>query len=134
MQRKVYVASALTNYEQILDIKTALRRNGIETTFSWASWYLKYKDEPLFARPLDRKGIALKEMQSVREAEVLLAINKNTRGTHVELGMAVAFGIPVVVYNPEEATDIPFYHLPGVTLARTLEDALDCIVEKRYEH
>jgi nucleoside 2-deoxyribosyltransferase len=63
-----------------------------------------------------RAYFACAMVQAIREADALLLMMPAKRGSHVEFGVAVGEGKPVVVYNANLADDICFYSLPQVEL------------------
>ena len=64
---------------------------------------------------------ALAEIAAVEEADVLIVLLPGGYGTHVEIGVALALGKPVILHAPDQETlDTPypciFHYHPLVTL------------------
>lgn len=131
---KIYVASGLANIERAAWLNTQLRGQGHDITYDWT---IHGPAGHLGAAGLGR--IAEKEAQGVLAADLLIALLPGARGTHVEIGMALAAGRPVIIWDEtrQAFTDMPttcaFYFHPRVLrvqgpvdmaqLARLLADA-----------
>lgn len=79
-----------------------------------------------------RPSIAIAEIEAVRLAWLLLMLVPGGRGTHVELGAAIALGKAIIIVAPSEAQangtyGFPpvFYRHPLVHHARSLQQARD---------
>lgn len=99
-----------------------------------SSWHLTYnwttggKIEDDHLRP----SIAIAEIEAVKLAWLLLMLVPGGRGTHVELGAALAMGKTIIIVSPSEeeangSYGFPpvFYRHPLVHHARSYEQARD---------
>ena len=82
---KFYIASSLVNYEQVRDLSRLLRNAGWEHTFDW-TLYCPVKEND--AETL--MSVGEKEYEGIRQSDVVIILTPQGRGTHIELGMAIA--------------------------------------------
>ncbi|RKJ40593.1 group-specific protein [Acutalibacter sp. 1XD8-33] len=123
-----YIGSCLGNRETVSWFARRLREQGWEQTYDWT------RIPPEAVTPEHLKEIARLEERAIREADVVVILLPGGRGTHVELGMALALGKRVYLcaagaeaFAPESA--VGFYHLPGVVrLTGTDEENLSHIL------
>lgn len=110
---KFYIGSGLKNSERVNLYAKLLKQMGWEHTYNWT------KD---LGRPVDGdelSAIARQEQKGVCEADVVVILLPGGRGTHIELGMALALGKKAFLcagtaeeFAPENM--VSFYALPGV--------------------
>jgi nucleoside 2-deoxyribosyltransferase len=111
----VYVATAYHNRQARDPVIAALAEAGITITYDWAN-------EP--EESLEQAAQA--DFDGVAEADAFVVLLPGGKGTHVELGIALGRGVPVVLcaadgrpegWEPQNADQglCPFYTLPGVT-------------------
>ncbi|MBZ9688516.1 nucleoside 2-deoxyribosyltransferase [Clostridium estertheticum] len=112
---KFYIASKLENYEQVQYIRDRLKEQGWTHTYDWTQHgSVKSISTELL------KEVAEKEFQGVKEADVVIVLTPQGRGTHVELGMALALDKKVFIWHENDkyfkCTDdtSSFYWLPNV--------------------
>lgn len=86
------------------------------------------------ASPPLREKFAMDDLEDVLQADILVAFTEMPRtgnsrgGRHVELGIAIGAGIPVMVVGPRENV---FCHLPHVRHFETWPDCLDVLTQSR---
>jgi nucleoside 2-deoxyribosyltransferase len=112
MAKRFYLATRIDRNAEAAPLLHALKSQGWVRTFEWAD------DEIDPARYADT---ALRELAGVREADVVIVLLPGGRGTHVEIGAALALGKPVVLYAPDRDTltkpyPCVFHYHPGVRL------------------
>jgi len=124
---KFYIATKLENHLEHNRIRDWLVARGHSVTYDWTP------HGPVFRSGLDRiSEIACLETNGVREADAVIVLWPGGRGTHVELGIAIGTGIPVVFWSSveehHEATQetCAFYHHP---LVRRVKDFNGFVVE-----
>lgn len=128
-----YIATSLKNAEAHTEARKIFE-GPISEASSTPRWHLTYdwttggKIEEDHLRP----SIAIAEIEAVRQAWLLLMLVPGGRGTHVELGAALALGKTIIIVSPseEEANGqygFPpvFYRHPLVHHARTHQQARD---------
>jgi nucleoside 2-deoxyribosyltransferase len=120
---KYYIASSLDNAKQVRELKAVLDKAGWEHTYDWTVHGSVQKQG--FARIAE---VAEKETLGVSLADVIIVLLPGGRGTHTELGIALAksmtrkaFGHRVVIYSNDKERDFgtngttcAFYHHPAV--------------------
>ena len=98
---RIYIASALENIEQVQAVRDALIAEGHTITYDWTTHGAVRDDLARLAE------VAGSEVQGVREADLVVVLLPGGRGTHAELGMACALGIPVLLVSSDGATFEP---------------------------
>lgn len=121
---KYYIATSLANAARAKTLKFLLDRNGHHCTYNWmAHGAAGHLGEAALA------DIAIQEFYGVTVADVIIVLLPGGKGTHTELGMAIAMGKPIVIWDetkPEWVCDdstCSFYWLPGIK--RRLAGQLD---------
>jgi nucleoside 2-deoxyribosyltransferase len=122
---KYYIATKLENHAEHNRVRDHLAKLGHEITYDWTP------HGPVYRSGLERiREIAELETKGVLDADVVIVLWPSGRGTHVELGMAIAAGKPVIFISSlqahHEATTetCAFYHHPLVKRGRFLGDIL----------
>lgn len=112
---RFYISSRLGNREQVRYVADALKRSGWTHTCDWTAF-----DAPAEDCPDSLRGIGMQEYEGVRAADVVIVLTPQGRGTHIELGMAIALGKRVYIYHSDDAffrcddNTCAFYWLPQV--------------------
>ncbi len=93
-----YVATKLENIEEARRLMALLRSWGLEPAYDWTV------HGPVWRQGAARmREVAALELGGVRCADVVIVRLPGGRGTHTELGAALAFGQPVIIYGAAEA-------------------------------
>ena len=110
---RIYVATGFDNIARGREVIAAFRASGHAITFDWPA-----------TGPQGQSGESLQqaaenELAGVRNADVVVALLPGGRGTHAEIGMALAFDKPTVIVAetntfPVDNTTCCFYHHPNV--------------------
>jgi len=120
---KAYVASGLENAIAAKTMMARLRSRGWEITYDWT------EHGSVQSQGIDKiTEVADKEVSGAMSADLILAILPGGRGTHVEIGMGIAAGAAVIVYDPTQWASkkdgtCAFYHASDVFFIET-EDGL----------
>lgn len=124
---KIYVASAFQDFERTRAVQALARRRYHEITFDWTQEVGKVEsgaESPDYAREC-----AEKDFMGVIHADVVIVLTPiATRkdlgcGLWVELGVAVAQGVPAVVAGEQRERTI-FTRLRGVSLVASDEETV----------
>ena len=107
----IYVATGLEHAHRAWLVGYALRAAGHAITYDWTT-HGSVQGEG-FARLAE---VAQAERDGVAVADLVIAILPGGRGTHVEIGMALGYGIPVALLIQDGCYDAEcaFYSLPEV--------------------
>lgn len=120
---KVYIATGLANHAQHNRVRDLLLEKGVGLTYDWTTH-----------GPVWQKGkavikeVSVNEIEGVLNANLVIVILPGGRGTHVELGAAIAAHKPVILYCPTPETKrlltacqetCAFYHHPNIVPAYT---------------
>jgi hypothetical protein len=128
---KIYVCSKFEEKPRCRAMQELLRNAGHEITLDWT----QFEDPPGWdgdvatATPAQAEflcGCAQKDWAGVLNADLVVVLtHPNLRGGLIEMGIAIANGIPVIAVGPHYRT--VFFLLPDVALVRTDADVLPFI-------
>lgn len=110
---KFYIASSLSNKEQVKYLASCLKEKGFLHTYDWT------KNENV--NTIEKLAtIGEAEKTAVLEADFFILVLPGGFGSHTELGMAIGNGKRIYVYSssnepfqPEKTTT--FYHIDGIS-------------------
>ena len=112
---RFYIASRLENHERVNNLAHRLKRFGWEHTYDWTvHGSVKETDVETL------KAVGQKEYDGVKNADVVIVLTPQGRGTHVELGMAIALNKMVYLCHEDDKyfhcddNTSAFYWLPNV--------------------
>ncbi len=115
---KYYIATRLENAAGHNALRDLLNGAGHKLTYDWTRHgSVKDKGRAVLAQ------VAENEIEGVREADFVVALLPGGRGTHTEIGAALALGKPTIIHDSDARTDIDgafsygaatcsFYHHP----------------------
>jgi len=109
---KIYIATKLEQADTHNRVRDAFVAAGHQITYDWTT-HGSVKQEG-YERISE---VAQAEMQGVKNADVVVMLLPGGRGTHVELGMAAAWGKPIVLvasprtglFHPDDRTCAFYY-------------------------
>ena len=133
---KFYIASRLGNYQQVQLLAEKLKTAGWIHTYDWTDEWMKHKPTDL-ANEQDLAAIAKQEFEGVAQADVVIILTPQGRGTHIELGMALALNKTVFICHSDDTyfkgddNTTAFYLLPQII--RVIGDTEE-IAEKVLKH
>lgn len=105
-----YVASGLANKEQVQYITQKLQSQGYNLTYDWTNNQRATTEKRL-------RSIGELEKNAVAKSDIFILLLPGGKGSHTELGMALALGKRVYIYSAEkiDKTTAPtFYYVDGV--------------------
>ena len=112
---KFYIASKLENYAQVKKLSEKLKSAGWVHTYDWTvHGSVRESDAELL------KEVAKKEFNGVKDADVVIVLTPQGRGTHIELGMAIALNKQIYLCHIDDTyfkcddNTSAFYWLPQV--------------------
>lgn len=112
----IYIAASLADKERANELGTRLEAEGHVLTAPWFRWPPVGWGGKSGTKGLRERGEA--DLRGVREADLLYVILPGGRGTHVELGLALAWGKQVILWTPEGASEgeypCVFHYLPSI--------------------
>lgn len=120
---KVYIASTLSNYERVNDIRDKLAARGVQVTYDWTIWANNRSTDPVVLRQ-----VAIDEINGIMQADYILMIAPGRLGTHFEYGLA--FGLQkqiVYLVDKYDGPDEPIMHLDDVLYMKDEAEAIDYI-------
>lgn len=122
-----YIASGLANWEKVNEVKQILTGFGLRHTYDWT-----LNEKPANLERL--RSIGLDEQKAVQEADIVIVLLPGGKGTHVELGMALAHNKPVFLYSSDQAAfDLDqastFYYVDRITrVVGTVEELVRVVI------
>lgn len=128
---KFYISSRLRNVGQVRHVAGLLKGNGWTHTCDWTSF-----DAPSDG-PNGLRSIGEREWAGVEAADVVIVLTPQGRGTHIELGMAIALGKKVYIHHTDDTyfthddNTCAFYWLPQVKwLTGDTDAAIEAILRE----
>lgn len=112
---KFYIASKLENHVQVRCLAQILENHGWTHTYDWTSEVL-VKDTDIETL----KRIGEKELNGVKQADVVIILTPQGRGTHTEFGIALALNKIICLCHKDDTyfkcddNTSSFYWLPKV--------------------
>lgn len=92
---KFYIATGLDNWREHNNLRDALIKDGHVITYDWTVHGPVWKDG------IKRiQEVAIAELNGIIKADTVIVLYPGGRGTHVELGYALALMKPVIFYSP----------------------------------
>lgn len=127
-----YISSRLNNVDQVRYMASLLKSKGWTHTCDWTDFDLSSEDTPGSLR-----SIAECDYNGVKAADVVIVVTPQGRGTHIELGMAIALGKTVYIYHADDSyfkcnsNTCAFYWLPQVKqLTGKMDHAIEVILRE----
>ena len=122
---KFYIGSGFKNAELVNEFSKKIQSHGWEHTFNWTKYISEYEtiEDLIKYSELEQKGI--------EQADAVIIILPAGRGTHIELGMAIALNKKIYLYsNSKEEFDqkniVAFYQLQSVQkIVGDIDDAIN---------
>ena len=109
---KVYIGAKFGNMDKVISLSKRLEEKDIINNYNWA---LDLKEEE---SEDDLIESAKKELKAIKESDCVIFLLPLGRGSHVELGMALACDKQVILCGESnelfENDPINFYKLPGI--------------------
>ena len=119
---KFYIASGLQNHEQVRSLAKLLKNSGWTHTYDWTS-LLYDRTSHVSEKTTDietLRHIGEQEYNGVKQADVVIILTPQGRGTHTEFGMALALGVIIYLCHKDDTyfkcddNTLAFYWLPQV--------------------
>jgi len=129
MSKRFYLSTQKDRNAEAAPLLEALKAKGWDRTFDWADREASTESE--------YADLAVAEIAGIRDADVVIVILPGGRGTHVEIGAALAMGKPVIIHAPNRKTlETPypcaFHYHPSVKVLFSeqldVEGLLACII------
>ena len=131
-----YIGSKLENYKQVQYLANKLKSIGWTQTFDWTLGSLDAFDEEAL------KKVSKQEADGVKCADVFIVLTPQGRGTHTELGIAIALEKRIYIchiddkyFKDDENTSAFYWHPKVKRLIGNIDDIFTeiCQDNKTYE-
>ncbi len=120
---KVYIASSLHNIARVKHFEQRFEEQGATITYKWSNHGQVFSEEEL-------RKYAIGERDGVLECQLFFMVHPARFGAHVELGIAIANKIPIVILEETPIEQKTFYYLEGVFKFTTEDDAFNFAINK----
>lgn len=116
---KFYIATKLSNRFNHNQLRDVLLSRGHKITFDWT----KYGDNVELTRE-QLKDIQAKELNGINKANIIFCLFPVGRGTHVEIGYALAKNKTIIIHSEDREVFLPtiktsaFYYNPAIKRVR----------------
>jgi len=113
MNKRYYLSTQKDRNAEAAPLLEALEVRGWKRTFDWANLGASAES--------DYASLAVAEIAGIHDSDVVIVILPGGRGTHVEIGAALAMGKPVVLHAPNRTTlehpyPCAFHYHPAVRI------------------
>lgn len=110
---KFYIGSGLKNYKLVNYYAKILKENGLQETYNW----VKNIKNDITKKDLEK--YAKEETQAIVNSDIIIILLPAGRGTHVELGMALALNKKIFLCSETNEefnikNTVAFYELPNI--------------------
>jgi len=136
--KSYYIATKLERHAEHNIVRDSLAKQGWEISYDWTVHGPVWRDGK---KRIQQVSVA--ETQGVLDADLVVVLLPGGRGTHTELGMAIAAGKPILLHSLDPALfeagseTCAFYHHPLCFQSPAIElDALWAFAEpwlRRFE-
>lgn len=110
--RSAYIASSIKNAEWVRRVQQMIRDSGRSITYDWTT-----HGDVTWDGDARCREVAERELAAIEDADLLIVLLPGGKGTHVEIGAALALGRPVIVFADTRSisrTDSAFYFALGI--------------------
>ena len=109
---KIYIGAKFSNSNKVIQLSRCLAEYNIFNSYNWA---LCLKEEETKEDLIES---SIKEMEAIKNSDCVIFLLPLGRGSHVELGMALAYNKKVILCSENkemlENDPINFYELPEI--------------------
>lgn len=105
-----YIASSFANIDSVRALSLSLKNDGYVQTYDWTQ-----NERATLAQQL--KAIGEREKQAVHDADIFILLLPGGKGSHVELGLALASNTKIFIHSLPgyEIDPSTFYYLDTIT-------------------
>ena len=100
---RFYIATTLSQHEKHNTIRDWLTFEGHEITYDWTK-HQALKDTNFRFSLTEAENVSEREIQGIRDADVVVVLLPGGRGTHTELGAAL-MGKKIIIIHSEDEKD-----------------------------
>lgn len=119
MTMRFYIASSRDRIDEVRSLADALEGLGMENAFAWPDHFThRCSAEQCGIR--DRDHLAQCELLGAGRCDLFIGIARLGKGSHVELGAALAIGVARVILVGVDRADSVFYDAARVEHARDM--------------
>lgn len=127
MDKKIYIASGLKNYNAVLELRDKFAEHDINLSYDWAKVYKEHLENNQGEEKLQE--IAELEYKGIKDCDVFFLLCPGGRGSHFELGVAYSLNKTIVLSYEEDYDPIAFYMLPGIKGFLSEDNAIEYVLE-----
>ena len=126
---KFYIGSGFKNAKLVNELASQLLQSGWQHTYNWANSILEKETKE------DMIRFSQLEQQAILDSDVIIILLPAGRGTHIELGMALAFEKKIYLCSTQQEAfqienTVNFYELPQIRkIVGNIEEISSKIIE-----
>ena len=127
---KFYIGSGLKNCELVNYVSEKLINSNHKHTYNWAKNIIGNETINHLIQ------FSRSEIQGIKEAEVVIILLPAGRGTHIELGIALALNKKIYLYSEmgkdfDVENTVNFYQIPNIVrLVGNIDDCIEKIIRE----
>ena len=119
----VYVGTSLLNIDNAKRIINRFQKVGVNITYNWTAHGQVFNE-------IELCKYGIEEMNGVKNADLFFMLQPGRAGTHVELGLALAYSKPIVIVTNDKIELKTFYFVPNVFQFYSEDEAFTFAIEK----
>lgn len=119
---KIYIGSSLYNAEQVKKARDMFIEAGHQITYDWTTHGKVTSQEEL-------KKFGEEELKGVADCDVFFMMQPSRYGTHIEFGIALGLGKPIVMIVDHDSEMKTFYMLSNVRRFDDFDSAFNHTLE-----
>jgi len=123
-----YIASSRDRLNEVIILAKHLESIGLHNAFPWPE-HFNHKCSTEVCGVPDRKALARFELDAASNCDLFIGIARLGKGSHVELGAALAGRPKAIFLVGVDPKDLVFYEGDGVDIMASLDDLMQAIVE-----
>jgi nucleoside 2-deoxyribosyltransferase len=121
---RVYVAASYLDKSKARELMKAFEPRGHTITHDWTNDGNNKDDWEI---PIEKRSLcAINDIGGIRRANVLVIFGPGRRGTHTEMGIALALQKPIIMIQAQEPHGV-FYSHPSVVHVSSVDKALELV-------
>jgi nucleoside 2-deoxyribosyltransferase len=117
-----YIASKFESMDEVRKMQDEIRERGHSISADWT----QHKNIPEYSKEEELAAeYASEDVEGAKDCDIFIILaNEDSRGSHLELGAALASGSPEVFVIGEKREDCLFYFHDDVERRKKLEEVL----------
>lgn len=128
MRGSFYIASSRDGLADVATLAMHLENHGMRNAFPW-HMHFNHVCSPGVCDVADRKDLARREIEAASSCDLFVGVSRLGRGSHVELGAALAKRSKRVLLVGVDPADSVFYEAGEVEVVASIADVMRALVD-----